>query len=411
MKPIKMKPISFKNSRLVSILLLSIAAAYASAQTLIVGAEAPPVKVGAWVKGTPVQQFEPGKVYVVEFWATWCIPCKESIPHLTDLAKQFAGKATFIGVSTYENPQKDQPYDSTLPLVRRYVTRMGGQMEYNVAADDNDLTMSKTWMTAAGQTFIPAAFVVEQKGRIAWIGDPRYGLDKVLSQVIAGTYDVDAAAAAKRAESDKTKMAEEKEKADYAAWQKTPLGMKFTESQELMKQKNYKAASAVYDEIGKSAPDSRIKDPVLSAAIGKYNIYQKTGDMDGFYKACNVMFDHWNGDAQGLIDSGQDVAKADGSMTDLAMVAFSMNNGLSWLIANPKSILPRKDYDFAIKVAKRVVEITHRQNANWLDTLGWAYYGKGDKDTAIATEQEAIALCKGRGDSDYQAALKVFQGN
>jgi thiol-disulfide isomerase/thioredoxin len=64
----------------------------------------PPLKVAKWIKGKPVQRFEPGKVYVVEFWATWCGPCRRSIPHLTELAKKFKGKVTFIGVSIWGEP-------------------------------------------------------------------------------------------------------------------------------------------------------------------------------------------------------------------------------------------------------------------------------------------------------------------
>src|SRR5579862_5736966 len=62
----------------------------------------PPLDVKTWIKGSPVKEFLPDKTYVVEFWATWCGPCKESIPHLTELAKKYAGKATFTGVSVYE---------------------------------------------------------------------------------------------------------------------------------------------------------------------------------------------------------------------------------------------------------------------------------------------------------------------
>src|SRR5205809_672183 len=41
------------------------------APTLKVGDPAPPLKVTKWLQGAEVKQFEPGKVYVVEFWATW----------------------------------------------------------------------------------------------------------------------------------------------------------------------------------------------------------------------------------------------------------------------------------------------------------------------------------------------------
>src|SRR5437588_12539911 len=56
--------------------------------TLSVGDPAPKLQVKEFVKGDPVKELEKGKVYVVEFWATWCGPCRATIPHLTELAKE-----------------------------------------------------------------------------------------------------------------------------------------------------------------------------------------------------------------------------------------------------------------------------------------------------------------------------------
>ena len=56
-------------------------------------------------------------------------------------------------------------------------------------------------MDAAGQTGIPAAFVVDQKGRLAWIGHP-YFIDEPLAQIVAGSHDIEKEARAYREKAD-----------------------------------------------------------------------------------------------------------------------------------------------------------------------------------------------------------------
>ena len=97
---------------------------------LKVGDAAPEIKVAKWVKGSAVKSFEKGKVYVVEFWATWCGPCRTSIPHLTEMAKKFKDKATFTGVSVWERGEDIEKQ------VTDFVENMGEKMDYNVALDD-----------------------------------------------------------------------------------------------------------------------------------------------------------------------------------------------------------------------------------------------------------------------------------
>ncbi|RYG47047.1 TlpA family protein disulfide reductase, partial [bacterium] len=162
-----------------------LAAVSARAAGLTVGDKAPALKVAKWVKGEPIAAFEPGKVYVVEFWATWCGPCKVSIPHLSELAKKYKDKVAFTGVAVWEREKTD--YTTKVP---QFVEQMGDKMAYRVASDDPEETpMAKTWMQAAGQNGIPSAFIVDQKGEIAWIGHPMLGLDETLEKVVAGTWD------------------------------------------------------------------------------------------------------------------------------------------------------------------------------------------------------------------------------
>src|SRR5262245_56419866 len=76
-----------------------------SEASLQVGSAAPALTIDKWVKGGEVKSFAAGKVYVVEFWATWCPPCRKSIPHLTELAKSHK-EVTFIGVAGSEHEKE-----------------------------------------------------------------------------------------------------------------------------------------------------------------------------------------------------------------------------------------------------------------------------------------------------------------
>ena len=178
-------------------LVLSVCA-FAQAGTLKVGDPAPPFPVAKWFKGTPVTSFEPGKIYVVEFWATWCGPCRKSIPHLTELAKKFSGKVTFTGISIME--KKAGPEDSAyLKGVEAFVKEQGDKMEYNVGADGPEGTLAKTWFKPSGSPGIPTAMVVNGQGKLEWIGHPME-LDPVLDAILAGTFDAKAAAGKREAE-------------------------------------------------------------------------------------------------------------------------------------------------------------------------------------------------------------------
>src|SRR5206468_3746931 len=136
--------------------LLAIAGAL-HANSAELGMSAPALHVGEWVKGQAVN-LDQGKgknIYVVEFWATWCPPCRASIPHLTELQKKFKDKGvTFIGIS-----------DETVSVVKPFVNKMGVKMEYTVAVDKDEKT-SAAYMGAFGVGGIPHAFVVDKGGAI-----------------------------------------------------------------------------------------------------------------------------------------------------------------------------------------------------------------------------------------------------
>ena len=164
----------------------STATAKDAAPALTVGSPAPALKVNRFLKGEAVSAFEPGKVYVVEFWATWCGPCISAMPHVTELQKRYSD-VTFIGVNVWED-------DDT--AAEKFLEKQGDKIGYRIARDDipaggkaNDGAMATTWLRAAEANGIPAAFVVDGQGRIANITHPM-SLDESLPQILEGKWDL-----------------------------------------------------------------------------------------------------------------------------------------------------------------------------------------------------------------------------
>jgi thiol-disulfide isomerase/thioredoxin len=165
------------------------------------GKPAAPLKGLQWIKGKPVE-FAKGSVYVVEFWATWCPPCRTSIPHLTQLQQQFKDKGvTIIGISK-----------ESADVVEPFVKKMAEKMEYTVALDSEGQA-GKAYMTAFNVTGIPHAFIIDKQGNLVWHGHPMAQMDQVLEQVVAGEFDPAAYAKKKAAEEERraalTKLSKE----------------------------------------------------------------------------------------------------------------------------------------------------------------------------------------------------------
>jgi thiol-disulfide isomerase/thioredoxin len=147
---------------------------------LKVGDSAPPLAVSTWLHGAEVKGFEPGRVYVVEFWATWCGPCIQIMPHVGDLQDEYREKGvTFIGFASEANDKEAK--------VNAFVAKRGTKLGYTFAFGSGSETHN-AYMKASGQNGIPCSFVVDKQGRIAYIGHPLF-LDYVLPKVLDGSWD------------------------------------------------------------------------------------------------------------------------------------------------------------------------------------------------------------------------------
>lgn len=142
------------------------------------GDPAPKIQVSRWVQGEPVKEFEGDKVYMIEFWATWCGPCVQAIPHLNETYQRLKDKG-FVVIG--------QNLGEDAPTATKFVKSMAGKMTYRVTVDDetDGGFMAKNWLTAAGQSGIPCAFVVNKQGKIAYIGHPMSLKESLLESLLA----------------------------------------------------------------------------------------------------------------------------------------------------------------------------------------------------------------------------------
>lgn len=175
------------------VVLLVLPAAGVSADDLILGDKAPPLKISQWVKGEPVKLGEgrSGGIRVIEFWSTRCPASRASIPLLSRLQKKYAEKGvSVIGVTDEQDEAK---------RVEWFVKKMGEKMAYSVAIDDGQKSID-AYMGGFGVETIPHVFIVDGEGIVQWHGHPAYKLDKTLEDIVAGVYSIENYRNAKMAE-------------------------------------------------------------------------------------------------------------------------------------------------------------------------------------------------------------------
>ena len=149
-----------------------------------IGDHAPPLRLRGWVKGEPVERFSEGRIYVLEFWATWCRPCIAAMPHLSALAGEYRERVTVLGIDVNENKTV------SMGKLKAFVDSMGDRMDFRVAAEDSNFMVSG-WLDDTGEKShgIPRTFVVDGEGRLVWMGYPTE-LDGVLPKVVNNTWDI-----------------------------------------------------------------------------------------------------------------------------------------------------------------------------------------------------------------------------
>jgi thiol-disulfide isomerase/thioredoxin len=134
----------------------------------LVGMSAPEIMIREWITLNPPDLNNlQNLAYVVEFWATWCPPCRDNVPHLIKLTDKYRKSGVlFISLSA----------DNSADTVREFVRRKG--INYHVALDNGSAELFEI-------RGYPTVFVVDRKGKVVWRGHPsKYEFEQAIKKAV-----------------------------------------------------------------------------------------------------------------------------------------------------------------------------------------------------------------------------------
>ena len=334
-----------------------------AADLLTIGSDAPALNVEHWVqngngKYKPVTKFENGKVYVVEFWATWCGPCIQSMPHLAELQTKYADKGVqLISISDEDletvekfldrevrGSKKEEGKDDAKPKTYRELTSV-----YCLTTDP-DQTTNRDYMEAAAQNGIPTAFIVGKDSKIEWIGHP-IEMDEPLAAVVEGKWD-------RAAYLEIMKERQEAEKA-------------MQDIGRFVQAKKFDEAIAAIDKVLAKAKGN----DGLQMKMVKLQVLMMAGKTDDAAKWTEVLFKDMSGNPE-------------------------MTNMVAWTIyemSEQGQLKSEAMVEQALTSTEKAVEAApQEQKASLLDTIAHLYAIKGNKAKAIAIEEKAVEIATGQ---------------
>ena len=110
-----------------------------------------------------------GKVVLINFWATWCGPCREEMPSIQELKSKLAGRPFVVLAINLDEPES---------RIRKFLTQM--KLDFPILLDP-DRTVAKGW----NARILPATFIVGPDGRVRYslVGEIDWANEHVVARI------------------------------------------------------------------------------------------------------------------------------------------------------------------------------------------------------------------------------------
>jgi peroxiredoxin len=110
-----------------------------------------------------------GKVVLINFWATWCGPCRAEMPSIQELKDKLAGRPFVVLAVNLDEPES---------RIRKFLTQM--KLDFPILLDP-DRNVAKGW----NARILPATFIVGPDGRVRYslVGEMDWANEHIVARI------------------------------------------------------------------------------------------------------------------------------------------------------------------------------------------------------------------------------------